>query len=729
MIFDLVKDFADVLDAIPEQHSRRRILNLLDEAIRRDVHFLERHPTSLFQCTWNTCWWYDRPEVSWDSIEPEERGQTSTSSDSSEKAMYALLEHWRGDYEQVGSMLLSLRPPHTPLRSGLLLVLTGYHAEVTHASFSADGRVLMSIGSGMICLWDVRTGKCTARRNLGTYPTGGVLLSGCNVALVSSAGSFSVWDVTSGEDGVILSDSPKVTATKVDLRRTRLVAGFSDGAIQTWNPATLQETGCIRLHDQPVCALGISADSEVLVAIYSDGDVRSYDFKRQMEVGSSRIPESYHRESAICSADGHRIAVNGLPGPVIDVFDLTSQSRVAQLPADIGFRTEFSPDGHYLCRSGFDGRIRVWDLNSPETKADMSADSILATAIAFSPDGELLAIGSSGGTLRIWHTESVFRERPSGEHKSVKSTAVSSDGQRVVASVGGQLKQWERFGDVKSTQLNDDRKEPTILSLSATGDLVAALWPKHLSVFRWRVESPLCEVELHSDAEDQDLLSGDSGILLVDENAAASEADAEFDCVCFDVHGSRILTGMSDGTVRVWDVETGAERNLFRGHSSWVKCLAVSSNGHLAASGGHDAEIHIWSLESSAEVTCLKDSGGRVLHLAFSPDGHQLLSGSMRDVGDWDIRVWDMHSQRPLATTRVKGDIRTLSYASSSEVVWLDAVGELEFRIVRLDLLSGAISVMPFPGAAEQASVSTDGQIWTVKTTREYLILRSVSDS
>ncbi len=31
MIFDLVKDFADVLDAMPEEHPRRRILNLLDE--------------------------------------------------------------------------------------------------------------------------------------------------------------------------------------------------------------------------------------------------------------------------------------------------------------------------------------------------------------------------------------------------------------------------------------------------------------------------------------------------------------------------------------------------------------------------------------------------------------------------------------------------------------------------------------------------------------------------
>ena len=54
MIFDLVRDFADVLDAMPAAHPRQGILKLLDEAIRRDVHFIDRHrqdyPQALFQC-------------------------------------------------------------------------------------------------------------------------------------------------------------------------------------------------------------------------------------------------------------------------------------------------------------------------------------------------------------------------------------------------------------------------------------------------------------------------------------------------------------------------------------------------------------------------------------------------------------------------------------------------------------------------------------------------------
>ncbi len=63
MIFPLLHDFADALAAMPGDHPRRRILALLDEAVRRDVHFIDRHPTTFFQCMWNTCWWYDCPEA------------------------------------------------------------------------------------------------------------------------------------------------------------------------------------------------------------------------------------------------------------------------------------------------------------------------------------------------------------------------------------------------------------------------------------------------------------------------------------------------------------------------------------------------------------------------------------------------------------------------------------------------------------------------------------------
>src|SRR3990170_2680783 len=70
MIFELAKDFHDAVAAMPREHPKHRMLELLEEAIRRDIHFIARHPTTLFQCLWNTCWWYDCPEAERYYLEP-----------------------------------------------------------------------------------------------------------------------------------------------------------------------------------------------------------------------------------------------------------------------------------------------------------------------------------------------------------------------------------------------------------------------------------------------------------------------------------------------------------------------------------------------------------------------------------------------------------------------------------------------------------------------------------
>ena len=64
MIFELAADCSAALAAMPREHSRLHTLELFEEAIRRDIHFTARHPTTLFQSMWNLCWWVTAPGVS-----------------------------------------------------------------------------------------------------------------------------------------------------------------------------------------------------------------------------------------------------------------------------------------------------------------------------------------------------------------------------------------------------------------------------------------------------------------------------------------------------------------------------------------------------------------------------------------------------------------------------------------------------------------------------------------
>jgi hypothetical protein len=66
-VFDLAGDFSGAVAALPSERPQHRILRLLEEALRRDIHFIARHaqdyPQGLFQCLWNSGWWYDCPEA------------------------------------------------------------------------------------------------------------------------------------------------------------------------------------------------------------------------------------------------------------------------------------------------------------------------------------------------------------------------------------------------------------------------------------------------------------------------------------------------------------------------------------------------------------------------------------------------------------------------------------------------------------------------------------------
>jgi hypothetical protein len=63
MVFDLAQELRAAIDLLPDAHLQRRVLLRLEEALRRDIHFIGRQPTTLFQCLWNSRWWRDCAEA------------------------------------------------------------------------------------------------------------------------------------------------------------------------------------------------------------------------------------------------------------------------------------------------------------------------------------------------------------------------------------------------------------------------------------------------------------------------------------------------------------------------------------------------------------------------------------------------------------------------------------------------------------------------------------------
>ena len=140
------------------------------------------------------------------------------------------------------------------------------------------------------------------------------------------------------------------------------------------------------------------------------------------------------------------------------------------------------------------------------------------------------------------------------------------------------------------------------------------------------------------------------------------------------------MTGSNDRSIRLWDLETGAELEALHGQGVKVDAVAVDPTGRWLASNGQHHEVSIWDLERSEVTTRLEGHSARVDGVDFSPDGSLLASGS------WDgtVRLWELDSLSelrvlqgheravPFVAFSPKGDALT-SVSWDGTVRWWDA--------------------------------------------------------
>ncbi|QRV92584.1 hypothetical protein RhiJN_20602 [Ceratobasidium sp. AG-Ba] len=158
----------------------------------------------------------------------------------------------------------------------------------------------------------------------------------------------------------------------------------------------------------------------------------------------------------------------------------------------------------------------------------------------------------------------------------------------------------------------------------------------------------------------------------------------------------RIASGCVDGTVRVWDAETGEAALVpLQGHSGPVSCVAYSSDGQRIASGSFDETIRIWDAETGAGMVGPLRVSGSVSAIAWSHDDSMIASGS----GDNAIRLWCSSTGKELLEP-LQGSSRSVTciafspddhsvacgFGDSRVQVWDTKTGNLVFEEGRQDM-------------------------------------------
>jgi WD40 repeat protein len=142
--------------------------------------------------------------------------------------------------------------------------------------------------------------------------------------------------------------------------------------------------------------------------------------------------------------------------------------------------------------------------------------------------------------------------------------------------------------------------------------------------------------------------------------------NAEFLCVAFSPNSQWIVSGSTGCTVQLWDVVTGSQRRVMRGHTERVWCVAFSPDGLSIASCSNDGTLRMWDVGTGTEQQVMRSHTNQVISLAFAPNGQTVVSAS----SDGTVRIWDVRTGTQLRVMDSdKGGLDCVAFSPDGAII------------------------------------------------------------
>lgn len=117
--------------------------------------------------------------------------------------------------------------------------------------------------------------------------------------------------------------------------------------------------------------------------------------------------------------------------------------------------------------------------------------------------------------------------------------------------------------------------------------------------------------------------------------------------VSFSPNTSVLASSYEDGSIILWDTDTGEQLSTGIGHLQTILSLTFNADGTMLASSSFDETMRLWNIENQSLVQAIQIEDVPIsTGLAFSPDGSLLTSATM----EGNIGVWDVSNGQELAS-------------------------------------------------------------------------------
>ncbi len=412
-------------------------------------------------------------------------------------------------------------------------------------------------------------------------------------------------------------------------------------------PGAIARFGSSRLrHHERVTGVDVTPDGKTIVSVGDDQLVRFWDLDSGKQLRTIRWKEDASLGNLAITPNGKRVLV--CVGKTVEVLDYASGIKVETLTghdAEIGCLA-MNQDGTILATGSRDKTIRLWDAATGKPLLRLKGHDFPVSCLAFSPDGKLLASGAAPNEkwdvlnpVKLWNVQTGKQARQfDGPVADVTGVAFGMEGRQLF--LAGALFEPYVFDIATGKRLlSPVGRTITNLAVSRNGHFLAFEQTCCIHVFDSRGGKKLSQIT------SEKIRRGP---------------------MAFTPDGKSLITSAAGGeAIRIWDVATGKERRLLPGHHHSVLAIMFSPDGKTIASGGEDGSVRLWEPQTGRELKVLmRDPLYVPRRVAYSPDGKKLVTVEQVSqakrcelaAGNIDIvpveenrcRLWDITTAREL---------------------------------------------------------------------------------
>lgn len=244
----------------------------------------------------------------------------------------------------------------------------------------------------------------------------------------------------------------------------------------------------------------------------------------------------------------------------------------------------FSPNGKLLATAGGDpgqfGEIKLWDVATGKELRTWRGHRDNIFAIAFSPDGKQLATCSYDKLIKLWDTNTGNELKTLKDHTdAVFALVISPDGKLFAsASADRTVKLWDVATGARLYTLSDALDAVNTLAFHPSGKLLAGAGADR-SIRIWEIGA----------AEGKQVRS-----LIAHEDAIHALA--------WSPDGKMLVSTGADRRIKFFEAATLTELHVSELQSDWVFALAFTPDGKRLAAGRNDGTLSLYDPQTGKAV-------------------------------------------------------------------------------------------------------------------------------